>query len=476
MLLSGGRLASALMALITMRAVTTFLTPEQYGELALLLVVQTFCGLFLVNPVGQYINIHTHAWWDDGSLMARFRSYSKYILVVALVGLVIVLGLAKQASFSQVLWTSVAMFAMVVAGTWNATLIPLLNMMGFRAAAVLWGIVTVVIGLISSVLLVLWISSATAWFFGQVIGLTVGALGAKYALHQHMVQSKFAQGNIPLLDINIVKSYCLPLAIATGLMWMQLSGYRFLIERYWGLAQLGFLVVGLQLAGQVWALVETFTMQFIYPLFYRRVSAHENQSEVESAFSDLLNTLIPVYCVLAGLVILSAPYLLKVLVAPQFQGAVIFVMLGVGIETFRVLGNLFSNAAHVKRKTGSLTLPYAVGAVIIAMSIFFAGTWKLNIEWAGVGLLMGGLAMFVVMVMNMYQQIKFSLNWHRIAVGVALMLAMILLAINLPHASGLVASIAMLLIYGALTAIIVLLMLRRNPATQRLLNVKLRNK
>ena len=50
MLVSGGRLAAALMALVTIRAVTTFLTPEQYGALALLIAVQTFCGFFLVNP------------------------------------------------------------------------------------------------------------------------------------------------------------------------------------------------------------------------------------------------------------------------------------------------------------------------------------------------------------------------------------------------------------------------------------------
>lgn len=480
MLVGGGRLASALMALVAIRAVTTFLTPEQYGELALLITVQMFCGLFLVNPVGQHINLHTHAWWDDGTLMARLKSYRRYLLVVSLVGLVVVLGMGmgigmgEQHTAQQIFWTAAAMFAMVLAGTWNATLIPMLNMLGFRSASVLWGIITIVIGLASSILFVLWMPSATAWFTGQAIGMGIGALGAKYVLRQHAMQSKSAQGSLPLLDRHTVFGYCLPLALATGLMWLQLSGYRFVIESYWGLAQLGFLVVGLQLAGQVWALAESLAMQFLYPLFYKRVSEHEKQAEVESAFSDLLNTLVPVYFVLTGLLILCAPYLLKVLVAPQFQDAITFVMLGAGIEMCRVLGNLLSNAAHVRRKTKSLALPYMVGATVSLVLIYLAGVWQMEISWAGSGLLVGASAMLMVMAVGMYQQVKFSLDIFRCSVGVAVMLAMALLGVWLPSMSGIGVSIAILMLIGLLSGIAALALLWKNPATLRLLSVQLR--
>lgn len=478
MLVGGGRLASALMALVAIRAVTTFLTPEQYGELALLITVQMFCGLFFVNPVGQHINLHTHAWWDDGTLMARLKSYRRYLLVVSLVGLVVVLGMGigmgEQHTAQQIFWTAAAMFAMVLAGTWNATLIPMLNMLGFRSASVLWGIITIVIGLASSILFVLWMPSATAWFTGQTIGMGIGALGAKYVLRQHAMQSKSAQGSLPLLDRHTVFRYCLPLALATGLMWLQLSGYRFVIESYWGLAQLGFLVVGLQLAGQVWALAESLAMQFLYPLFYKRVSEHEKQAEVESAFSDLLNTLVPVYFVLTGLLILSAPYLLRVLVAPQFQDAITFVMLGAGIEMCRVLGNLLSNAAHVRRKTKSLALPYMVGATVSLVLIYLAGVRQMEISWAGSGLLVGASAMLMVMAVGMYQQVKFSLDIFRCSVGVAMMLAMALLGVWLPSMSGIGVSIAILMLIGLLSGIAALALLWKNPATLRLLSVQLR--
>jgi len=476
-LVVGGRLVIALITLIAIRAVTTYLTPAQYGELALLLAVQMFCGLFLINPVGQHINLHTHAWWDEGTLVTRLGAYQKYILAVSLVGSMAVLGMNKQDSAEHLLWAAAAMFAMIITGTWNATLIPMLNMLGFRAASVFWGIISAVVALASSIFLVVWLPSATAWFVGQAIGMTLGALGAKYVFQRQAIQQSDISSLSPapaLIDKRTVLSYCLPLALATGLMWIQLSGYRLVIENYWGLAQLGFLVVGLQVAGQLWGLTETLATQFLYPLFYRRVSAHENEIEVERAFSDLLNTLVPVYFVLTGLLISCAAYLLKLLVAPQFQGAIIFVMLGAGIEMCRVLGNVLSSAAHVRRQTKSLALPYGVGATTTMTLIFLAGTKQMEIAWAGASLLLGAIAMLLVMVAVMYRQIKYSIDIVRFSMGGAVMLAMALVTTWLPSASGIVVSIGMLMLMGALAGTAAVALLWKNPAALRLLNVQLR--
>lgn len=463
------------MSLVSIRVVTTYLTPAQYGELALLLTVQMFCGLFLVNPVGQHINLHTHTWWDDGTLMARLRSYQRYILAVAFVGCIVVLGMNKQPTADRLIWAAAAMSAMVMAGTWNATLIPMLNMLGFRGASVFLGIITTAVALACSTLLVAWQSSATAWFAGQAIGMGVGALGAKYVFRLQAEQTNASGNAPPLIDRRTVLAYCVPLALATGLMWIQLSGYRLLIEAYWGLAQLGFLVVGLQVAGQIWALIETLATQFLFPLFYRRVSAHENNAEVERAFSDLLNTLVPVYFVLTGLLVSCASYLLKFLVAPQFQGAQYFVMVGAGIEMCRVLGNLLSNAGHVRRKTTSLVLPYAVGAVSTMVLIALAGAGKMTIAWVGGCLLLGATSMLAVMAIAMYRQIKFSLDLYRFFLGATAMLVIPLVANELPLPHGIAQSIGLMILMGSFATAISAALLWKNPAAFRLLNVQLRN-
>ena len=475
MLLASGRLAAALMALIAIRAVTTYLSPVQYGELALLLTVQMFCGLFLINPVGQHINLHTHAWWDQGSLVARLKAYQKYIIAVSLAGSLVVLGINKQMTGDHLFWATASMFAMIVAASWNATLIPMLNMLGFRGASVLWGVMTAAVSLVSSILLVSLFHTATSWFAGQAIGMAIGALGARYTFRMHAARCYVSPDRLPLIDKRTIVAYCLPLALATGLMWSQLSGYRFLVEWYWGLAQLGFLVVGMQVAGQIWALIETLASQFLYPLFYRRVTAHQDDGELQAAFSDLLNTLLPVYLVTTGFLVSCASYLLKLLVAPQFHGVTYFVMVGAGIEMCRVLANLLSNAAHVRRKTNSLILPYAVGAFITIASIFLAGSQHMDITWVGGSLLLGSVFMMLFMAITMYRQVKFSLNLTRLFWAFSAMLALFAVSNWLPQPQGIVKNIALISLLGLIATVVATALLWKNQALYRLMTVQLRN-
>lgn len=478
-LVIGGRIATALIALATIRAVTSYLTPAQYGELALLLTVQMFCGLFLINPIGQHINLHTHAWWDDRSLSGRLAKYNKYVIAVSLVGAAAAIVVDSNGSADSRILKALTMFSMVLFGTWNATLIPLLNMLGFRAASIFWGTITSVVSLISSICFVAWHASAIAWFAGQVIGLGVGALGAKYFfLRSDRMKSDIVRpdANDFLIDRKTIVGYCLPLALATGLMWLQVSGYRLVVNNFWTLEQLGYLAIGLQVAGQLWGLIENLAIQFLYPMFYRRVSDHENKPGVEQAFSDLLNTLLPIYFVFTGVLIASSEYLLKLLVAPEFQGAIGFLAVGIGIELCRVLGNILSAAAHVRRKTMSLALPYFLGALTTISSIFLAGLVQKDISWAGGGLLLGGGVMLFTMAISMYRQVKFSIDGVRFLIGVIVILVLTLGSSRLPSAHGFAQNVGMLVIMGTLGCIVTIALLWQNPGARRLISVKLKSK
>jgi len=463
-----------LIALISIRAVTSFLPPEKYGELAILITIQMLCGLFLINPVGQHINLNTHRWWDDKTIIPRLKSYRFYVIASSTFGAIIALGVFPPTNSTMIILNIFPVFAMVVAGTWNATFIPMLNMLGFRGHSVFWSIVTSSTSLVTSILLVAIWTSATSWFVGQAIGMAVGALGARYQLNKQVSVEIRRQPKIPLLSKDVIISYCLPLSLAAGLMWIQLSGYRFAIQFYWGLAQLGFIAVGLQLAGQIWALIESLAIQFLYPFFFRRVSEQSDNSEIELAVSDLLNTLVPTYLLIAGLTILTAPYLLKLLVAPEYSDAWLFVAAGAIVELCRALGNLLGNAAHVRRKTISLATPYALGATVIIVCIFYSGTRQLDIKWAAAALVAGALAMIVSMTANMYTQVKFKLDKFRCFSSLLCMLGMASLIDSIPYASSWISAIGYIIITSLIVACLLFIMLWKNPATSRLLSVQLR--
>lgn len=474
-LIVSGRLVVACLALVSVRVITTFLSPAQYGEFALLITVQAFCGLFLVNPIGQHINLNTHAWWDEGTLLIRLKSYHSYVLVAAFTGGLVMFFMDKQYLFENGILNAVVMFSMVLAATWNATFIPILNMLGFRGAFVFWSIVTAMVSLVSSIALVAWLPYAIAWFAGGVIGMGVGGLGARYSIRNRATKARYLRDSYPLITKNTLLTYCLPLAVATGLMWVQMNGYRFLVENYWGLSQLGFLAVGFHLASQMWSIIESFSMQFFYPMFYRQISEFENDLKVEQAFSDLLNTLIPVYLILIGGIIISTPYLIRLLVAPQYEESLIFVVIGAAIEACRVLSNLLSNAAHAKRQTKKLSLPYAVGSIVMISLLYVAAVWELEFFWAGLALLAGAFVLLIVMSVIMYQKVRFTLDYMRITFGVVIIAVMMCVSQWLPKAPSVAMSLGMLSLGAIFAGLSVMAMLWKNPATLRLLSAQLRS-
>jgi O-antigen/teichoic acid export membrane protein len=196
---------------------------------------------------------------------------------------------------------------------------------------------------------------------------------------------------------------------------------------------------------------------------------------VQLAISDLMNTLIPTYLLLAGLTVLAAPYLLKLLVAPQFAGVTGFLIIGAAVELCRVLANVVSTTAHVKRNTVSLTVPYAIGALVVLSAICIAGVQGMQIRWAGIALVLGGATTVLTMLKVMFSQVRFKLDPKRCGASIAALAVMLSAACYMPIVAGVIPVVGMLFAMGAFAGGVLLAILWKSPAAQRLLDVQLRN-
>ena len=144
------------------------------------------------------------------------------------------------------------------------------------------------------------------------------------------------------------------------------------------------------------------------------------------------------------------------------------------VELCRVLGKLLSNAEQVNRNVHSLTLPYAMGSTLSISLIYFVAVGHMKISWAGVALLIGASGMLVVMLIVMYRQVRFVLDITRCVAAIAVMGAMAISVFLLPQSVSFMAVVGMLMLITAIAGIIVIALLWKNPATLRLINVKLR--
>jgi hypothetical protein len=402
---------------------------SEYGVWSLLVTFQTLCGLLFINPIGQYINRHTHEWHEQGVLLIKLKRYQGYVVVVAVAGLTCYAIWQKNTTqWDAVLTGGLSVAAIVVAGTWNATLIPMLNMLGERKAAAGLGAFSVGLGLAVSWIGVYILPEGAVWFAGQAVGLGIGAMLAWYCLAQrsskHSGEGRSTQ-RLELISNEEIRSYCVPLAATTGLMWLQLSGYRLWVDKTFGLDDLAMLAVGVGLANQVFALVETLAMQYVFPHFYQAISQQRSEYSEVSALSDMLDLIVPVYFLLAMVALLAAPTMLILLTSSQYHSAYKFVMIGVGMELFRVISNLLGQAAQVTKRTSSTLPPYVFGAIVL-----IAGVWAVgyppfaSLEISATYLILVAAVTSVSMLVWMRQQVSFMLNWVQLA-HLALLLSII---------------------------------------------------
>ncbi len=483
----GGRLTSALIAIVSLRIMTALLSPKDYGIYALLVTFQTFAGFFLISPVGQHINRHTHAWWDEGTLLQRLTRFNHYLAGVSIIISLSVMIWWHQSQVNAgddyLLLAMAAGFsvgAVVYLGTWNLTLVPILNLLGFRARSVVWTITATVIGILFSILFVLQYHNAVAWLFGQAFGAALGGAGAWLFLRRYQADrgATLHRSDLPvfLLDKQTILKFCLPLSVATGFMWLQNTGYRFVVGGVWGVTELGILVVGLGISTQLWAIIESLAMQFLGPYLYRHITDSKSDAQYGQALSDYMNTLVPVYAIFAGFNAICGAAVLNVLTDKRYHVAAPFVLFGAMIEFARSTTNVWSQAAQAKRRTTRVMLPYGLGAAVVWLGAVGAAHFKTGLIGLSFVLVVAGLVTCVTMILIMQRWLPISISVPRWAVGLGVMAACFAIAIVAPYKpAGLYQNLAMLMSGGVVASLFVAVLLWRNSALTRLLSVSLRS-
>ena len=179
LLITSGRVIQGLIGVVSVRVLTSLLSPAEVGNYFLILSIVGLCVLTLVSPFGMYVNRRLHKWDAEGNLLGRLAAGNLYLAAIAIFSMLAVLVLNR--SFGVGNSIPLAGF-MCVAGlyayvsTGNQTVVPALNMLGNRKAFVFYTAATLILGLTFSTAFSLVFSrTALAWLSGQA--LSMGAVG-----------------------------------------------------------------------------------------------------------------------------------------------------------------------------------------------------------------------------------------------------------------------------------------------------------
>lgn len=396
-----GRAAQFLLALAMMRVATTLLSPEEIGRVSLILTTIAFFALFLVSPVGTFINRRLHAWQASGVARHYLICYVSYLLLVALIAaiglsLFYVMGLADFGI--SIGWLIFLVCGSLLFNTINQTAIPSLNLLGDSGRFMLLSVATIAASFACATLFVqMFWPSAQYWLLGLLFGQTLmGVIGA------WILFARLQKTEIPSIPPAIFRrhrqtlfGFAWPVAIAAGLGWVQGQGYRYLMEEQLGLAQLGLFVAGYGISAGMIAGFESVITTYFQPRLFRDVSMSHPVRQAQ-AWRRYAAAVIPSLLLTVAFIVMLAPELTRILLGKDFQPAADYVVWGVLAEAARVLVGIYSLIAHVHMRTRWLIAPNLVGAIL---SIAFCALLipRFGAEGVGAGLALSGFAVVVVM-------------------------------------------------------------------------------
>jgi len=238
-----GRIAQFALLLLTLRAATEFLLPIEIGKVSIVVSTVAFFALLLINPIGMFINRRMNDWKQKGLLVEYYGLFWRYLLIVNLCAGMVLVTLhwfdIWKSSF-EMFWFLLLVCGNLIFATINQTVIPALNMFGYKGWFALLTVATVAVSLISAIIFVhTLLPSAEYWLCGLLFGqIAIGMLGKKI-LYKKLHHLKGSRGKTVIVNqhnIYTLLNYAWPVSLAVGFGWIHSQGYRYLMENQLGLA------------------------------------------------------------------------------------------------------------------------------------------------------------------------------------------------------------------------------------------------
>lgn len=426
-----GRAAQFILALAMLRVATTLLSPEEMGKVSLVLTTVAFFAMFMVNPVGMFINRRIHAWYASGVASGYLKQYAGYLFIVAVLAAfsLPLLDDSGIVNFGMpVRWVVGLVCTSLIFNTINQTSIPLLNMLGDIRSFVWLSVASLAASFLFAVFLIKMVeTTAPYWVLGLLLGQAlIAVVGTKRLFVMIGIdRSHRTSFNLGRPHIVVLFNFGWPVALAAGLAWVQLQGYRYIVESEVGMAQLGVFVAGYSISAGLIAGFESILTSYFLPRLYRGSNEGETKDQAR-AWQKYASAVIPSLLLTMVVIMLLATEITRVLLGEQFQGAAKFVLWGALAEGARVLSGVYSLIAHVYMRTQWLIIPTLTGA-LLSISMTFALIPTLGAEGAGVALAISGITSVALLHVLLAPRVGGSMHIKEI---VHVVLAVIVLAIT----------------------------------------------
>ena len=364
-----GRLLQIAIIAFQFRLMTEIFDEESLGSLYLVYTFQGFFSLALVSPIGQFLNRHTQVFHYKGILMSALYSQFFFISAMGLLAGPTMILVVRISSIEFDVGVSLLCAGLVASSSVLQTLLPTLNLIGYRLAFVIFGVLQGLGAVVGAVTCVAFFGSAFEyWLLGQILAQMFFSC-ILFAFLQAKSSQSFWESILKIFShkilsrraLQVVFNYAVPLSIAAVGLWFIGSGYRWIAVEEIGLSEIGVLSVAVALVTQVFAAGENLYSSIVAPKLFRDVSI----LGFRKAFVLYESTLVFVLVVCSVALIAFLPQIFHLLVSEDLSRALQLCYVVVILEFVRVCTSTKLMVFTLSRRTKLVFLPNLLSSVCL---------------------------------------------------------------------------------------------------------------
>lgn len=414
-----GRIGVALAGIIAIRVSTDLLSPDQQGSLSQLSAIVNLFSLLLVIPVVHFMNRGFLEWFDAGKL--KINTIKFFFFLVAISAFAFILSSVLQWKFSIIVGMGIFSVAFLISmflliQNISNYGINGFNLFGQRPRFVIFSNIVAWSSIVFSVILFNWYKSPFSWSLGQVIGFLIGCFSIILIwrnLHpKNALPVKASQHDIHF-NLQAIFIFSWPILISSGLGWLQLQSYKFILDYIQGIKAVGLFSVAYGLAATPINIYQSIISQYLDPIFFDDLRQKTRESQIK-AWNNYARLYLPGLIFIGILIAVAAPFMARILLGEAYRAVAIKITVWAAIiETLRASGGLLLHLGFAKVDNRMTIVPSIVGAILAPLGIFFFG--RINPLYGTIaGLLLAGLVVFAITLRMSYKILPITWPFQKV--------------------------------------------------------------
>ena len=345
--------------LLTPRIMTTLFDPSQMGEYYLIITILSFFSLFIINPIGIFINRNAINWQKERTLSNKISFIAtKFFPSLILVGFSIFYFINYFFHFLELSNNLLAcLFLILIFKTNNETFSSVINMINYRKVFIFSQILTPLLIIIFTFLFYIFFDlEINFWFYSILLSNLL-----IFAYLYHFVWKLNLNEKVKWQSRDLL-SFSSPLIISNIFMWFLFEGYRFILEDKISAFEFGIFVVGFGLATQIMSSLDSIYVQYLSPYLTGWMSNNDKELRHRKIDEYLMFTF-SVYSILLILLIFFSEYIFLILIDEKFNEGIIYFKAGLYFEYFKVLINHIKNIGYSENNNNKTFIGYILGCL-----------------------------------------------------------------------------------------------------------------